>query len=148
MTAPAWLDAMPATPSDLRALLAAATPGPWKAGRNGPIAMVVSGYDPDRFPRQFRADCGISDADATLIAAAVNALGPLLDALDAAEAERDAARAELAATQAVLNDGCVRVEKALAEARRHLQVFVDVWPEHPRAATVAEAEAWLARVAP
>lgn len=114
----------------LEALCRAATPGPWEAGKNGRIAMVVSrDFGPERLPRQFRADCGHFDqdyADAALIAEARTALPALIaevrrlrSELDdvserlglamagehEAQDERDAARAEAAAWRKAVEAG-------------------------------------------
>lgn len=66
----------------LEALAAAATEGPWRAGLNGGIALVVSrDFGPGRLPRQFRADCGHFDqdrADAAFIAEARTAVPALI----------------------------------------------------------------------
>lgn len=77
----------------LRALLAAATPGPWRAGTvetwnvyadpNGDVMAPGLGRVVAQMNRHYP-----HSNDAALIAAAVNALPELLDALEAAEAKR------------------------------------------------------------
>lgn len=81
---------------ELRRLLAEATPGPWVAevsGPTGPVVMdaqSVSALDHVAKCPHYRGS-----ADSELIAAAVNALPDLLDALEKAEAHRDSLAATL-----------------------------------------------------
>ena len=80
--------------AELRRLLAEATPGPWVAevsGTTGPVVMdvqSVSALDHVAKCPHYRGS-----ADSELIAAAVNALPDLLDALEKAEGHRDSAAA-------------------------------------------------------
>jgi len=69
----------------LRRLREEAKPGEWRAtGEDGDYPVL------DRADQEVASGC--DRANARLVAAAVNALVPLLDALDAAERERDEAR--------------------------------------------------------
>lgn len=75
-----------ATASKLRALLAAATPGPWYTSDNydvGEFAGYV--YAPNA-----TVATDATDTDAALIVAAINALPRLLDVVEAAEDAVDA----------------------------------------------------------
>lgn len=69
----------------LRALLAAATPGPWRADSDGRVLAVASADDDFLV-----ATCWTSryDLDAELIASAVNALPALLEIAKAARPHR------------------------------------------------------------
>src|SRR5262249_3229219 len=73
--------------SKLRALLAAATPGPWTHHVSGDGVYVNSGTFGVTFG-QYRAGCG--EADAALIVALRNEAEGLLDRLDTLEAEHEA----------------------------------------------------------
>jgi hypothetical protein len=85
---------------ELRRLLAEATPGPWVAevsGTTGPVVMdaqSVSAFDHVAKCPHYRGS-----ADSELIAAAVNALPDLLDALEKAEGHRDSLAATLIEVQ-------------------------------------------------
>ncbi len=74
----------------LRRLANAATPGPWRVDRNAAACDEVNGCDVDGPPPPLldRRTFGRYE-DAAFIAAARDALPALLDALAAAEAERD-----------------------------------------------------------
>ena len=71
----------------LRALADAATPGPWEADLSDPSPAWAAVTTPDRCIAEH-----LTREDAQLVAAARAAVPALLDALDAAEAERDHAR--------------------------------------------------------
>ena len=80
--------------TDLRALLAAATPGPWAVdhGDNDPpdqweFAPLVAGTPFCDWTRE--TEMGLSESDAALIVAAVNALPALLDVAAAAREMTD-----------------------------------------------------------
>jgi hypothetical protein len=105
------------TPIDttkLRELLAAATRPPWFADKRHiytrPVVKGVGG-----------AVCNVpfastvEDRDAALIVAAVNALGPLLDALDEWKDKHDAVAATRAGVIAQRDDLAARLREAEAE---------------------------------
>lgn len=81
------------TDTELRELLAAATPGPWRvhAALGDEFWYLSSGPDTNLI-----AQGSFAFADAELIAAAVNALPGLLDRAERAEKERDSAQEHLA----------------------------------------------------
>jgi hypothetical protein len=92
------------TPAELRALLAKATPGPWRidhadwdrdekrvevfAGADGK-EIVEAAYEDDYYDGIFSVRLEMSKADAAFLVAAVNALGPLLDVAEAASMVED-----------------------------------------------------------
>ena len=86
--------------AELRRLLGEATPRPWVAeasGTTGPVVMdvqSVSALDHVAKCPHYRGS-----ADSELIAAAVNALPDLLDALEKAEGHRDSLAATLIEVQ-------------------------------------------------
>lgn len=133
---------MPADLARLRALLAAATPGPWRAGmswagrcklphqHHGSVSGCV--YEPElmRLPGHIAAgvpatnvagmwdyeEGGVRlDADATLIAEAVNALPALLDEVEALRAEVARLQAGGCARDQGLTQHCAIAAQALGE---------------------------------
>lgn len=122
------------TPADLdrwEALAAAATAGPWKAGLNGGIALVVShDFGPGRLPRQFRADCGHFDqdrADAAFIAEARTAVPALVAEVRRLRTLVDVQGADLMETRGALTVAWREIEalcsdhnRVKTELKRHL----------------------------
>lgn len=86
--------------ADMRQLRRHATPGEWVAVQDlhGDNRIAVAGFERTRVIADVRAagpDYG--HGNARYLAAAANLMMDVLDALDAAESERDVLRAELAA---------------------------------------------------
>lgn len=106
--------------AELRALLASGIPLPWATRANlgfGDIYVVTK--HPDMAPtknepcRDFVADLSPrNESTAHLIAAAVNALGPLLDALDASAERETALSREIIALRADLDSALISVSNA------------------------------------
>ncbi len=89
------------TVENLRALLAAGTPGPWAYRMGGIVQLTDSGqgYPLDYYPDSRDVitcdrdgDMIMSDPDASLIVAAVNALPGLLDEIERLRADNEALR--------------------------------------------------------
>jgi len=113
----------------LRTLLAEATSGPWRVAHHGTTEVEAE-------PNQVVADCGSvgkHEADAKLIATAINALPGLLDQLEARHAELRAnfkARAEAAGDPGPghLTGGTIRPEPNLS----YMRVMTDrLWSTDP-----------------
>ena len=106
--------------AELRRLLDEATPRPWVAevsGTTGPVVMdvqSVSALDHVAKCPHYRGS-----ADSELIAAAVNALPGLLDALEKAEGHRDSLAATLIEVQ--------REKRMLVDQVRELHYALGVW---------------------
>lgn len=93
------------TDTELRELLAAATPGPWEAGERwiftSPIyddTTALANVLGDRYadPDRMQAEIERGRVNTALIVAVVNALPGLLDRIKQAEKERDSAQEHLA----------------------------------------------------
>jgi hypothetical protein len=137
----------PGVREELRRLLAEATPGPWEVGEPDRNEQATIYAGPDDWiallPHQCLESIRIAqERNAALIAAMRNALPGILDALDAAEAERDAIRAKLedrnakalAALFGALDEpmecghpiACLP-EHTAQEAREHIERIVCGW---------------------
>lgn len=114
----------------LRALCAAATPGPWEAlARSGSGQIRASG----------RILCGVvARADAATMASAVNALPALIDALDAAETRATTAESMAAVSRQHAID---ESRAAWDEARRATDTMRSDRAEMGEALDAARAEA-------
>ncbi len=127
MTAPTDIEAM-------RALLAAATPGPWLDDADPPDDVVIWGRVPDQGSMLVANVCAtrvglvgvaldVDARNARLIVAAVNALPTLLDELAAARAVNEMLQSQLvvaidAQTEAVFANADAGVHCAKAHAER------------------------------
>jgi hypothetical protein len=99
-----------------REVRAAAMPGPWRVAHHG-------GWEIEAAPNVLIADLGpISTApdDARAIVLAVNALGPLLDVLEAAQAWRIARQGRMGEPVAA-HDAAQAIDRALAALRAEVQ---------------------------
>ena len=112
------------TPDELRALLAAATPGEWKTRGSASVVTTLPGGNTFTLARMVDAPDkpqGLAvegrRTNAALIVAAVNALPGLLDALAAAERERDAALAALEESGRKRGETLALLDKAVVALR-------------------------------
>ena len=114
--------------AELRRLLDEATPRPWTAefsGTTGPVVMdvqSVSALDHVAKCPHYRGS-----ADSELIAAAVNALPGLLDALEKAEGHRDS----LAATLIEVQREKLALERAIERVRELHAPYYPLRGGHP-----------------